>query len=227
MRIKSFELGSLGTNCYIVWDEDSKEAFIVDPADFTEAVRAVISDEDLRLKYVILTHGHGDHVGGVSAILAAYPGAKLAAGRDEAPILGDPGYNFIEYITGRIETFSPDVLLADGDELTVGNMTLRVLSTPGHTIGGISILVPGGTGEAGGTGESGEAGAPGAVFSGDTLFRASIGRTDLPTGDIDTLERSIREKLYTLPDDTEVYPGHMESTTIGYEKRDNGFGRES
>ncbi|MDR1293159.1 MAG: MBL fold metallo-hydrolase [Clostridiales Family XIII bacterium] len=207
MRIKTFELGSLGTNCYLVWDEGSKEAFIVDPADFTDGMRAVISDEGLLLRYVILTHGHGDHVGGVSAMLAAYPGAELAAGRDEAPILGDPGYNFTEYITGRIETFKPDVLLSDGDELTVGNMTLRVMATPGHTIGGISVLVPG------------------AVFSGDTLFRASIGRTDLPTGDFGALERSIREKLYTLPDDTEVYPGHMETTTIGYEKRYNGFVR--
>jgi glyoxylase-like metal-dependent hydrolase (beta-lactamase superfamily II) len=207
MQIKVFELGLLGTNCYLVWDEDSKEAFIVDPADFTDAVRAVISDEGLRLKYIILTHGHGDHVGGVSAILSAYPGAKLAAGRDEAPILGDPGYSFIEYSTGRIETFSPDVLLSDGDELTVGNMTLGIIATPGHTIGGISILVSG------------------AVFVGDTLFRASIGRTDLPTGDFGTLECTIREKLYTLPDDTEVYPGHMETTTIGYEKRYNGFVR--
>jgi glyoxylase-like metal-dependent hydrolase (beta-lactamase superfamily II) len=208
MQIRTFELGSLGTNCYTVWDEDSKEAFIVDPADFTDAMRAVISDEGLLLKYVILTHAHGDHVGGVSAILAAYPGAELAAGRDEAPILGDPVYNFTEYITGRAETFSPDVLLSDGDELTVGNMTLRIIATPGHTIGGISILVPG------------------AVFVGDTLFRASIGRTDLPTGDFGALERTIREKLYTLSDETEVYPGHMETTTIGYEKRYNGFVRE-
>jgi glyoxylase-like metal-dependent hydrolase (beta-lactamase superfamily II) len=207
MQIKTFELGSLGTNCYLVWDEDSKAAFIVDPADFTDEVRASISDEGLRLEYVILTHGHGDHVGGVNAILAAYPDAKLAAGRDETPILGDPGYNFTEYITGRIETFSPDILLSEGDELTVGAMTLKIIATPGHTIGGISILVPG------------------AVFVGDTLFRASVGRTDLPTGDFNALERTIQEKLYTLPDDTEVYPGHMETTTIGYEKRYNGFVR--
>jgi glyoxylase-like metal-dependent hydrolase (beta-lactamase superfamily II) len=201
MHIKTFELGTLGTNCYLVWD--GKEAFLVDPADFTDELRSVIEGEGLSVKYVILTHGHGDHVGGVKAVLAAYPEAKLAAGKDETPILGDPGYNFTEYITGRVETFRPDLLLSDGDELSVGGMKLKIIGTPGHTIGGISILVPG------------------AVFSGDTLFRASIGRTDLPTGDYDTLERSIREKLYTLPDETEVYPGHMEPTTIGYEKRYN------
>jgi glyoxylase-like metal-dependent hydrolase (beta-lactamase superfamily II) len=205
MQIRTFKLGALDTNCYLVWDDadDTKEAFIVDPADFTDEVRAVIEDEGLSLKYVILTHGHGDHVGGVNAVLAAFPGAKLAAGKDEAPILGDPSYNFTEYITGRVETFRPDVLLSDGDELTVGSIPVKVIATPGHTIGGISLLVPG------------------AVFAGDTLFRASIGRTDLPTGDYATLERSIRERLYTLPDDTDVYPGHMGPTTIGYEKRYN------
>jgi glyoxylase-like metal-dependent hydrolase (beta-lactamase superfamily II) len=201
MQIRTFELGQLGTNCYVVWDEG--EAFIVDPADFTEGMRALIADEGLSVKYVILTHGHGDHVGGVSAILAAYPGAKLAAGKDETPILGDAGANFTEYITGRVETFLPDLLLSDGDELTVGRITVKIIATPGHTIGGISLLIPG------------------AVFSGDTLFRASVGRTDLPTGDYDELERSISEKLYTLPDETEVYPGHMGPTTIGYEKRYN------
>ncbi|MDR1495803.1 MAG: MBL fold metallo-hydrolase [Clostridiales Family XIII bacterium] len=207
MQIRTFELGSLGTNCYLVWDDtdDAKEAFIVDPADFTDQVRSVVADEGLSLKYIILTHGHGDHVGGVNAILSAYPGVTLAAGKDEVSILADSSYNFTSYLSGRAETFQPDILLSDGDELTVGAIPLRVIATPGHTIGGISILIPG------------------AVFSGDTLFRTSIGRTDLPTGDYDTLERSIRERLYTLPDDTDVYPGHMGPTTIGYEKRYNVF----
>ncbi|MDR2163840.1 MAG: MBL fold metallo-hydrolase [Clostridiales Family XIII bacterium] len=208
MQIRTFELGALGTNCYLAWDEVSKEAFIVDPAVFAEEVRFAIASEGLSLKYVILTHGHGDHLGGVSAILDAYPGSMLAAGKDEAPILGNPSYNFAEYITGSIETFIPDILLSDGDELSVGGVTLKIIATPGHTVGGISIL------------------APGVLFSGDTLFRESIGRTDLPTGDYGTLERSIKEKLYTLPDDIEVYPGHMQPTTIGYEKRYNVCVRE-
>ncbi|MDR3225299.1 MAG: MBL fold metallo-hydrolase [Clostridiales Family XIII bacterium] len=208
MQIRIFQLGSLGTNCYLVWDEPSKEALIIDPADYTESVRSAITDENLHLKYVILTHGHGDHVGGVHAILADFPEAKLAAGKDELPILADPAYSYTEYINGRTETFDPDILLSDGEELFIGTIPLKTIATPGHTIGGISIL------------------ADGAVFAGDTLFRTSIGRTDLPTGDYQTLEKSIREKLYTLPDDTPVYPGHMEPTTIGYEKRYNGIVRE-
>jgi glyoxylase-like metal-dependent hydrolase (beta-lactamase superfamily II) len=205
MQIKKFELGALGTNCYLVWDEDSKEAFFVDPADHTPDVRAAITDEGLSMKYVILTHGHGDHVGGVNAMLEDFPDAKLVVGKDEVDLLQDPALSYSEYINGRLETFEPDMLLSDGDELPLGALTLKTIATPGHTIGGISILV-------------GDA-----VFVGDTLFRASIGRTDLPTADFLTLEKSIREKLYALPDETEVYPGHMESTTIGYEKRYNGF----
>jgi glyoxylase-like metal-dependent hydrolase (beta-lactamase superfamily II) len=207
MQIRTFQLGSLGTNCYLVWDDATKEAFLVDPADFTNAVRAAISEENLTLKYVILTHGHGDHVGGVRAALAEYPDARLAAGREERQILEDPASSYTEYINGRAETFTPDVLLSDGDELQVGMLTLHILATPGHTVGGISILVED------------------AVFVGDTLFRESIGRTDLPTGDFRTLKKSIQEKLYALPDDTRAYPGHMEPTTIGHEKQYNGFVR--
>jgi len=209
MQIRTFQLGSLGTNCYLVWDEASKEAFIVDPADYIESVRSAITGEGLHLKYVILTHGHGDHVGGVTAVLADFPEAKLAAGKEEMPILSDPANSYTEYINGQPETFDPDILLSDGDELFIGTIQLRIIATPGHTIGGISIR------------------AEDAVFVGDTLFRESVGRTDLPTGDYRTLETSIREKLYTLPDDTAVYPGHMEPTTIGHEKRYNLIVREA
>jgi glyoxylase-like metal-dependent hydrolase (beta-lactamase superfamily II) len=191
----------------VAWDEASKEAFMIDAADFSGAVGTLITDENLILKYLILTHGHGDHVGGVHRLLEAYPDAQLAAGRDEMPVLDDPANNFTEYINGRNETFEPDLLLSDGDELKVGALTLKVIETPGHTIGGISILVAG------------------AVFVGDTLFRDSIGRTDLPTGDLKTLEKSIKTKLYALPDDTVVYPGHMAPTTIGHEKEYNPFVR--
>jgi glyoxylase-like metal-dependent hydrolase (beta-lactamase superfamily II) len=147
----------------------------------------------------------------VRGVLDAFPEAKLATGKDELTVLGDPALNYSEYTNGRMETLDPDVLLSDGDELAVGGLALKTIATPGHTIGGISVLV--------------EADGGGTLFSGDTLFRSSIGRTDLPTGDFAVLERSIQQKLYTLPDETEVYPGHMEPTTIGYEKRYNGIVR--
>jgi glyoxylase-like metal-dependent hydrolase (beta-lactamase superfamily II) len=211
MRMKTFQLGALGTNCYLVWDEETKDAFIVDPADYTAEVESAIKEEGLRLKYVVLTHGHGDHIGGVRGVQKAFPEAQLAVGKDELTVLGDPALNYSEYTNGRIETFVPDLMLSDGDEIMVGGLALKIIETPGHTIGGISIFI--------------EADGGGTLFSGDTLFLTSIGRTDLPTGDFAVLERSIQQKLYTLPDETEVYPGHMGPTTIGYEKRYNGIVR--
>lgn len=200
-------VGSIGTNCYIAWDEQSRECFVVDPADDAPPIRGIIEREGLTVKYVILTHGHGDHIGGVQGILAAFPEAKLAAGSKEMLLLGDAKINYTPEILGRSVELVPDIKLNEGDELSVGSETLRVIETPGHTPGGIAILTDGGK----------------TLFSGDTLFRASIGRTDLPGGDYAVLIQTIREKLFVLPDDVKVYPGHMEDTTIGLEKEYNPF----
>jgi glyoxylase-like metal-dependent hydrolase (beta-lactamase superfamily II) len=205
MIIKAIQLGAIGTNSYLVWDEKGGEAFIIDPADYTAEIANTIKEEQLRLKYIILTHGHGDHIGGVTMLTREYPGVKLAAGRNEATLLADANLNYSGEISGNRLSLKPDIYLSDGDEMKVGGMTLTVIETPGHTEGGISIL----------TGKT--------LFSGDTLFRSSIGRTDLPLGDYDALIKSIREKLFVLPDDITVYPGHMGETTIGFEKAHNPF----
>jgi glyoxylase-like metal-dependent hydrolase (beta-lactamase superfamily II) len=206
MKIFGVQAGSIGTNCYMLLSEDEKEAAIIDPAVFLPDYADKIEEIGAELKYIILTHGHGDHTGGVPEFKQRFPNAKLAAGQREEELLRNSSVNFSSYILGDEVNLTPDIPLKDGDKLILGDLTLRIIETPGHTAGGISILVNNET-----------------LFSGDTLFRASIGRTDLPTGDYDTLLRSIREKLFTLADEVRVLPGHMGETTIGFEKRNNPF----
>jgi glyoxylase-like metal-dependent hydrolase (beta-lactamase superfamily II) len=206
MIIKHFITRPIGTNCYLIWDEGTRDAFLIDPAQYTPETAKTIRDEDLHLKYIVLTHGHGDHIGGVAEALAEFPDAKLAAGQKEAELLANASLNLSREVLGKSISLTPDVFLEDGEELAVGALTLKIIGTPGHTPGGISILVDN---------ES--------LFSGDTLFCDSIGRTDLPCGDFDTLIASIREKLFTLPDAVVVFPGHMGQTTIGHERNYNPF----
>jgi glyoxylase-like metal-dependent hydrolase (beta-lactamase superfamily II) len=205
MVITLFEMGAIGTNCYLAWDEESKEAFLIDPAVYVQEIPNLIEQEGLELKYLILTHGHGDHIGGVKAVLEKYPECKLVAGTDEKELLSDPRMNHSTDILGQSISLAPDIFVNDGDVLNIGSQELKIITTPGHTPGGISIL-------------AGEA-----LFSGDTLFYTSIGRTDLPGGNYDDIISSIKNKLYKLPDDTIVLPGHMGQTSIGFEKQNNMF----
>lgn len=207
MKLTGRVTGLVETNCYLVWDEIAGKAFLVDPGEYSPDIDRIIEMEGLSVEYIILTHGHGDHIGGIEKFMEKYPAAKVAAGEAELSILSDAKLNFSGEISGNDVEIRPDVLLKDGDELTVGGLTLRIIETPGHTPGGISIYIE----------------EEGIVFSGDTLFRMSIGRTDLPGGDPEQLLNSIREKLFVLPDETKVYPGHMAATDIGIEKRGNPF----
>ena len=199
MEIRRYLGSSFATNIYLVWDEESRKAFLVDPAAPKEDLDKFIKDNELQLVYIILTHGHGDHTGGLRFFQKQYPDAKLIAGRHER-----------KYLYERQEAFGPggvkaDIEVKDGDTVDVGNMHLEFIECPGHTPGGISILTDG------------------VLFSGDTLFRASVGRTDFPGGDWDALIHTVKDKLLVLPEDTLVLPGHMQQTTIGYEKRYNPF----
>jgi glyoxylase-like metal-dependent hydrolase (beta-lactamase superfamily II) len=199
MNINVFSCGYLQTNCYLVWNESTKKAFIVDPGDVSPELKNFIKKEELIPEYIILTHGHGDHTGGIFDLRKAWPDVLTIASKKERKFLND---RKASYGAGGIEC---DIYVDDGQEMTAADTAIRFLSTPGHTPGGMCILM----------GRT--------LFSGDTLFRASIGRSDFPGGDHELLIRSIREKLLTLPEDTRVLPGHEEETSIGYEARYNPF----
>ncbi len=199
MQIKRFVLGNIMTNTYLVEDEVNKKCFIVDPAEPSQKLKAEIEKDGVVPEYIILTHGHGDHTGGIADLRASYPGIRLIASRLERKFLYDRS---ISFGSGGI---TADIEVADGEELQVGGIRLKFISTPGHTPGGMCIYTDG------------------VLFSGDTLFHCSVGRTDFPGGDFGALMSSIKDKLFVLPDDTKVLPGHDAETLIGYEKRYNPF----
>ena len=205
MNIRRFQLGMLGTNCYLAWPEDSDEAIIVDPADCTTHLLDEIAKNKLNIKYLILTHGHYDHISGIEQLMEKFPEAKLVAGKDEIDVLSNPNLNHSTMMFGRPIELTPNILVSDNDIIKLGDIELKIIATPGHSKGGISIYVEN------------------LLFSGDTLFQMSIGRTDLEGGDFPTLEKSIKEKLYVLPDETVVLPGHTDVTSIEFEKKYNPF----
>jgi glyoxylase-like metal-dependent hydrolase (beta-lactamase superfamily II) len=204
MNIRTFEGVFSGSNSYLV-DDGAKTAFVVDAGEYSEPLAAAVKKEGLRVAWLILTHGHGDHIGGALRYLREFEGCKLVAGDGEQPVLSDPRKNYSAEITGRPISLDAQIYVKDGDELRDGGLTVKFLSTPGHSPGGICIL------------------AGDALFSGDTLFAGSIGRTDLFGGSMETLLDAVEKKLFTLPEETRVYPGHMGMSTIGNEKRYNPF----
>lgn len=206
VRLKRFALGALWTNCYLVWDENG-DAFIVDPGGAAGDVADFIGENKLRLRWIILTHGHGDHIGGISDVRHLSANGVAIHERDSS-CLTDPDKNLSSHMGAPVELTPAEKILRDGDELTSGRLSIKVIHTPGHTLGGVSLFVSG-------EGEN-------ILFSGDTLFARSVGRTDLPGGDEETLMSSLK-KLEPLPDDLKVFPGHGPDTTLGDEKRYNPY----
>lgn len=206
IRIEKFVLGPVGTNCYIVRNEENKECFLVDPAACPPELAGHIKSEGLTVRAVVLTHGHFDHIMGLDGVTEAFS-VPVYAYKGEKELLEDAQMNSSATMLGRPYTFSGADYTNDGQEMEIAGFQVRVIHTPGHTAGGCCYYIS----------------EEGVLFSGDTLFHASVGRTDLPTGSMGQLVRSIREKLFILPDETKVYPGHMEETTIGYEKKYNPF----
>lgn len=206
MKIQNFVLGMVGTNCYLVVNEEEKQCILIDPAVYSGEITEQIRREGLDLRAILLTHGHFDHIMGIDGFRKEFPEIPVYAHREEEALLRDASMN-ASLELGRQYTFSGAAYVEDDDVLDLAGMQFRVIHTPGHTIGGCCYYLQ----------------EEKVLFSGDTLFRESIGRTDFPTGNSGQLMRSIREKLFTLPEETAVYPGHMERTTIGDEKKYNPY----
>ena len=180
------------TNCYIIFDQKSKETMVIDPAGDVDKIVEIINVLQGKLKYIFLTHCHGDHIAGVTELKSKL-GGKVLIHRDDSEGLNNKRINLTEFMNGLPEIeIDADSRLDDGDLIHLGDLEFRVIHTPGHTKGGASLYL-----------ESQKL-----LFSGDTLFRGTWGRTDLPTSDFNQIMESITKKLMVLPDDTIVYPGH-------------------
>lgn len=196
-------LGPLGTNCYVIGDKEVGEALIIDPA--TSEILEELEKRQLKPKAVLLTHGHGDHIGGVQDIVDTYD-IPIYIHHNDVSYLADSELNLSAYSNPTPITVSGQIIeVKSGDRIICGAIELTVYETPGHTPGGVCYYTPG------------------LVFVGDTLFQQSIGRTDFVNGDYNTLIESISTQLYTLPNETIVYPGHGPETKIGFEKAHNPF----
>lgn len=208
MIIKTLAVGPIQANCFIIGCDATRIGAVIDPGDDADRILAEVAKADLKIDHIINTHGHFDHVGGNRRLKEA-TGAELMIHAQDAPLLAQLDRMAGAFGLKADNSPAPDRLLADGDQIAMGELRLTVLHTPGHTPGGISLHVDS------------------CVFVGDTLFQGSIGRTDFPGGDFDTLLSSIRTQLFALDDATTVYTGHGPATTIGTEKRTNPFARLS
>ena len=203
LNVAVLELGALKANCYLIYDSVSKAAAIVDPADWHDVITKKCEALNVKPAAALLTHGHFDHMTAAARIRATF-GISLCAGAAEQTLLADANMNGSAKFGGPL-TLDADMWVKDGDVLDFAGIEIQTISTPGHTAGGVCYYFKDGA----------------FLISGDTLFKGGVGRTDLPTGDFKTLARSIKEKLFALPDDTAVYPGHGPATTIAFEKKHN------
>lgn len=206
IKIESWVVGPFEVNVYLVWCDETRDAMLIDPGGETLRILDVAQKNNLTIRYIVNTHGHADHIA-ENSIAKERTGAPLLIHEDDREMLINSEHNLSLFFDSPIASPDADRLLHDGDELTLGALSFSVLHTPGHSPGSICLI----------NGNH--------VFAGDTLFCRSIGRTDLPGGSMEILERSIREKLYSMPDDTIIYTGHGPTTTIGEERRENPFVR--
>lgn len=209
MFVKQMQVSSMAVFAYIVGDTITGDAAVIDPADNIKGIVAEAAKNNLRINYIVNTHGHVDHISGNTEMQKA-TGAKIIVHQDDAIMLTHTPAMILKMFGAKASP-SADILVKDGDVISVGNVELKVIHTPGHSPGGICLY------------------APGYVFTGDTLFVEAVGRTDLPGGSWDTLHQAVTEKIFVLPDDTRVMPGHnygrTPTSTIGHEKKHNPFFR--
>lgn len=205
MRMVRIMVGAIATNCYIVSDENTKKAFIVDPGGSPEKIKNKVAEANLMVEAILLTHGHFDHVMAVDELREFY-GVKVYLGEAEKEVITDPTLN-VSAMFGKPMATTADVFVKDGEVLQIAGFQIQVIATPGHTKGGVCYYLK----------------EQDVAFSGDTIFQCSVGRTDFPGGSQGELSRSIREKLFVLPEDTQLFPGHGDSTVVSYEKKYNPF----
>ena len=195
-------------NTYVVWQPERRDALVFDPGLEPDAILSLLDEQKLDVVAILNTHGHADHIGGNEAMKERFPTAPLIVGVNEAALLTDADLNLSAPFGMPVVSPPPDQLVKEGERLELAGISMEVREIPGHSPGHVVYIV---------------AGNPTIVFGGDVLFQGSIGRTDFPGGNFLLLAKGIRTKLYTLPDDTVVYSGHGEPTTIGQEKRTNPF----
>ncbi len=206
MVIKSIVVGALQVNCYVVADDASRKAMVIDPGDEPDMIMDVVKGNNLEVEYIVCTHGHFDHVGAVSDIKDE-TGAKVVIHRDELAMYNG-AKDMAAFWGYELDPLpEPDILVKDGDSVKAGDLSFEIMHSPGHSPGGLCLF------------------GNGIVISGDTLFAGSIGRTDFVGGDIGKLKKSF-QRLMALPEETRVLSGHGPQTTIGREKRENTFSAE-
>lgn len=203
--LKQFTLGSIENNNYLLIDEDAKEAVLIDCTQDSEAIDNALKEYGAELKYILLTHGHFDHVLGVNDFKSKYPDCEILMHESDQILLDTIKEFTRNFTTETLEVQKVDGYLKDGDILEFGGHKIKVIYTPGHTQGCVCYLVDD------------------MLFSGDTLFYESVGRTDLPGGNFNQIKSNIQEKLFTLDESIKVYPGHGPASTIGHEKTNNRF----
>lgn len=209
MFIKQMQVGNLAVFAYLIGDTTTGDALVIDPADQAHDILALAAKNNLKINYIVNTHGHVDHIGG-NAEMKKLTGAQIIIHADDAPMLTSTPAAMLRMF-GAVQSPPADILVQDGQIISVGNIELKVIHTPGHSPGGICLY------------------SPGYVFTGDTLFVEAVGRTDLPGASWQTMYNSIKTNIFALPDETVVMPGHnygrTPTSTIGHEKKHNPFVR--
>lgn len=204
MILETVCVGEFQVNCYILACEEASEAIIIDPGDDERKIRQALDRHKLKPAFIINTHGHIDHIGCDDKF-----GVPIYAHARELPLLKNPGLNLSDFVAVSYRVKSEVSALREGQLIDLAGIQLEVIHMPGHTPGGIALLM--------------RKPEDGILFTGDSLFNMGIGRTDFPGADEAELKRSIKNKLFKLPDDTVIYPGHGPSSTIGREKKENPF----
>jgi len=204
MILKTLIVGELETNCYILGDEKTREGIVIDPGGDFKLIEKALKELNLDIKYIVLTHGHSDHIVVLSE-LKKKTGAQILIHKEDSEMLSNPEKNLSVFSYTPFSAPGADRLLKDKDKIRIGKIELEVLHTPGHTEGSISLLTDK------------------VIFTGDLIFCGSVGRTDLPGGSYQRLLRSIQDKILDKTDDTVIYPGHGPATSVGEERRNNPF----